>query len=252
MKRILLSDVAHAQQANAALRAALRAHFEGLAPPPANLGDLLSSVESCYNSLKNKIDSVEHCERLLQGIDWPAFWKLQDQDPPQNYPFMTIADGLLSINLNSENGLSFLFVTFEHFARCIKNLSDVYSVLLNDLWMLGLSGAAINLRNVGTRVRQRNAQHGVIGLVDPILGNDASWWWAASNIRNDSQHLDATSILTIPVGRGSTDPPYLDSRLFPRANMFARRVDQFCPWIKDQAFQFVESISQILANSPNL
>jgi hypothetical protein len=84
--------------------------------------------------VRNKIDSVEHCERLLKGIDWAAFWTLQDQAPPENYPFMTIANGLLSINLNSENGLSFLFVTFEHFASCIENLSDVYSVLLNELW----------------------------------------------------------------------------------------------------------------------
>jgi hypothetical protein len=177
---------------------------------------------------------------------------LQDQTPPPNYQFMTISNGLLSVNLNAGDGLSFLFVTFEHFASCIKNVGDVYSALVNDLWTLGLDGSAINLRNVGARLRQRNPQHGMVALVDSILGDDASWWWVASNIRNDSQHLDATSILTIPVGRGSTDPPYLDSRLFPRANMFARRIDQFCPWLKDQAFRFVETISQVLSASPVL
>ena len=30
-------------------------------------------------------------------------------------------------------------------------------------------------------------------LIDPILGNDASWWWVASDILIDSQHPDATS-----------------------------------------------------------
>jgi len=37
-----------------------------------------------------------------------------------------------------------------------------------------------------------------------------------------------------------------------RACLVSRCVDQFCPWIKDQAFQFVESISQILSATPTL
>jgi hypothetical protein len=252
MKRILLSDLVRAQQANVALRTALRAHFQAVAPVPANLTAILSSVEDGYNSLKNKIDSLEHCERLIRAIEWAGFWDLQNQTPAPDYQFMTIANGLLSINFKAEDALSLLFVTFEHFASCAKNLSDVYAAMLNQLWGLGLSGAAINLRNVIGRVRRRNARHGTVALVDPIVGNDASWWWVASNIRNDSQHQDATSILTTPLGRGATDPPYLDSRLFPRANMLARRLDQFCPWLKDQAFQFVEDMSQALSSAPQL
>jgi hypothetical protein len=247
-----LSDLLQAEQANAALRAALTAHYRAVAPAPPNLTAILGAIEDAYNSVRNKLGSIEHCERLIKEIDWARFLDLQSQTPAVGYHFMTIGNGLLSLNLNADDARSFLFVTFEHFASCTKNISDVYAVLLNELWGLGLSGAAINLRNVNGRARHRNAQHGVVALVDPIIGNDASWWWVASNVRNDSQHVDATSILTVPVGRGATDPPYLDSRLFPRATMLSRRLDHFCPWLKDQAFQFVEDVSRVLAAAPVL
>ena len=165
---------------------------------------------------------------------------------------MTIGNGLLSLNLNAEDATSFLFVTFEHLASCTKNMSDVYAVMLNRLWGFGLSRGGMNLSGVTARARQKNRNHGVVALVDPIIGDDASWWSVASNIRNESQHVDATSILIIPYGRGTTDPPYLDSRLFPRANMLSRRLDNFCPWLKDQAGQFVEDMSRVFAAAPVL
>lgn len=132
-----------------------------------------------------------------------------------------------------------------------NRLSDAYAVLLNGLWGFGLNRGAINhLSSVTARARQKNKNHGLVGLVDPIIGEDASWWSVASNIRNESQHVDATTILIIPYGRGATDPPYLDSRLFPRANMLSRRLDNFCPWLKDQAFQVVEDMSRVFAAAP--
>lgn len=114
---------------------------------------------------------------------------------------MAIANGFLTLNLRAEDAISFLFVTFEHLASCTKNLGDVYSVLLNGVWGFGLNRGAINLTNVLGCARRKNAHHGVVALVDPMIGNDASWWSVASNIRNESQHMDATSILTTPVGR---------------------------------------------------
>jgi hypothetical protein len=247
-----VSDLLHAQQANAALRVALTGHYQGVAPSPANLAAILGSIEDGYNSVKNKLGSIEHCERLIREIDWARFWDLQNQTPAEGYRFMTIGDGLLSLNLKAEDAMSFLFVTFEHLASCTKNLSDVYAVLLNVLWGFGLNRGAISLPSVTGRTRRRNTHHAVVTLVDPIIGNDASWLSVASNVRNDSQHVDATSILTVPVGRGATDPPYLDSRLFPRANMLSRRLDNFCPWLKDQAFQFVEDMIRVVSMAPHL
>lgn len=247
-----MSDLSQAQGANAALRAALKAHYQGIVPAPPNLIAILGAIEDAYNSVRNKLGSIEHCERLIKEIDWARFLDLQNQTPTVGYHFMTIANGLLSLNLNAEDATSFLFVTFEHLASCAKNVSDVYAVLLNRLWGFGLNRGAINLSGVTARARQKNKNHGLVGLVDPIIGDDASWWSVASNIRNESQHVDATSILIIPYGRGATDPPYLDSRLFPRANMLSRRLDNFCPWLKNQGFQFVEDMSQVLAAAPGL
>jgi hypothetical protein len=247
-----LSDLLQAQQANAALRAALTAHYQAITPAPPNLIAILGAIEDAYNSVRNKLGSIEHCERLIKEIDWARFLDLQNETPAVGYHFMTIGNGLLSLNLNADDARSFLFVTFEHFASCTKNISDVYAVLLNGLWGFGLNRGAINLSSVTARARQKNKNHGVVALVDPIIGDDASWWWVASNIRNESQHVDATSTLIIPYGRGATDPPYLDSRLFPRANMLSRRLDNFCPWLKDQAFQFVEDMSRVFAAAPVL
>ena len=247
-----MSDLLQAQQANAALRAALTAHFQAIAPVPPNSIAILGAIEDAYNSVINKLGSIEHCERLIKEIDWARFLDLQNKTPAVGYRFMTIGNGLLSLNLNAEDATSFLFVTFEHLASCTKNISDVYAVLLNGLWGFGLNRGAINLSSVTARARQKNKNHGVLALVDPIIGDDASWWSVASNIRNESQHVDATSILIIPYGRGAIDPPYLDSRLFPRANMLLRRLDNFCPWLKDQAFQFVEDMSRVFAAAPIL
>jgi hypothetical protein len=246
-----LSDLLQAQQANAALRAALTTFYNGVAPAPANQIAILGLIEDTYNSVKNKLGSMEHCEQLIREIDWARFWDLQNQTPAAGYHFMTIADGLLSLNLKAEDANSFLFVTFEHLASCAKNISDVYAILLNGLWGFGLSRGAINLRSVNALARRKNSGHAVVTLVEPIIGDDASWWWVASNIRNESQHVDATTILTIPVGR-ATDPPYLDGRLFPRANMLTRRLDNLCPWLKNQAFQFVEDTSAAIAATPVL
>jgi hypothetical protein len=251
-KRSSLSDLLQAQRANAALRAALTAHYQAIAPVPPNLIAILGAIEDAYNSVKNKLGSMEHCERLIREIDWVRFWNLQNQTPAAGYRFMTIGDGLLSLNLNSEDAMSLLFVTFEHLASCAKNLSDVYAVLLNGLWGFSFSYGSVKLRNVNGRARTQNAHHRVVTLVDPIIGTDDSWWSVASNIRNNSQHVDATSILTLPVGRGATDPPYLDGRLYPRANMLTRRLDNLCPWLKDQAFQFVEDLSGAIAANPTL
>lgn len=239
-------------QANAALRAALTAHYQANRPAPPNLGTILGAIEDGYNSVGNKLGSIEHCERLIREIDWARFLDLQSQTPASGYRFMTIDNGLLSLNLNAEDATSFLFVTFEHFASCAKNVSDVYAVLLNRLWGFGLNRGAINLPKINSHARLKNRTHGVVALLDPIIGNDASWWSVASNIRNEIQHVDATSILIIPYGRGTTDPPYLDGRLFPRANMLSRRLDNFCPWLKDQAYQFVEDISRVFAAAPVL
>jgi len=247
-----LSDLLQSQRANAALRAALTAHYQATAPAPPNLIAILGAIEDAYNSVRNKLGSIEHCERLIKEIDWDRFLDLQNQTPAAGYHIMTIGNGLLSLNLNAEDATSFLFVTFEHLASCTKNMSDVYAVLLNRLWGFGLNRGAINQSSVTARARQKNKNQGVVALVDPIIGDDASWWSVASNIRNESQHVDATSILVIPSGRGATGPPYLDSRLFPRANMLSRRLDNFCPWLKDQAFQFVEDMSRIFAAAPVL
>jgi hypothetical protein len=168
-----LSDLLQAQRANAALRAALTGHYQAIAPPP-NLLAILGAIEDAYNSVKNKLGSIEHCERLIREIDWARFWDLQNQAPAEGYRFMAIADGLLTLNLKAEDAMSFLFVTFEHLASCTKNLSDVYSVLLNGVWGFGLNRGAVNLTRVLGRARQQNAQHGVVTLVDPIIGNDAS------------------------------------------------------------------------------
>ena len=251
-KRTSLSDLLLAQQANAALRLALRTYYQGVTPSPTNLTAILGSIEDAYNSVKNKLGSMEHCERLIREIDWAKFWDLENQTPAASYQFMRIGDGLLSLNLNSEDAMSFLFVTFEHLASCAKNLSDVYAVLLNGLWGFNFSYGSLNLRNVNGRARRQNAQHYVVTLDDPNIGTDVSWWSVASNKRNNSQHVDATSILIIPVGRGATDPPYLDGRLYPRANMLTRRLDNLCPWLKDQAFQFVEDMSRVFAAAPVL
>lgn len=247
-----MSDLLHAQQANGGLRLALRTYYQGVTPTPTNLTAILGSIEDAYNSVKNKLGSMEHCERLIREIDWARFWNLQNQTPAAGYRSMTIGDGLLSLNLNSEDAMSFLFVNFEHLVSCAKNLSDVYAVLLNGLWGFTFSYGSLNLRNVNGRARQQNAHHRVVTLVDPVIGTDDSWWSVASNIRNNSQHVDATSILTIPVGRGATDAPYLDGRLYPRANMLTRRLDNLCPWLKDQAFQFVEDLSGAIAANPTL
>lgn len=247
-----MSDLLRAERANTALRAALTAHYQAIAPAPQNLMAILGAIEDAYNSVRNKLGSIEHCERLIKEIDWARFLDLQNQTPTIGYRFMTIGNGLLSLNLNADDARSFVFVTFEHFASCAKNMSDVYAVLINGLWGFGLNRGAISLSSVTARARQKNKNHGVVALVDPIIGDDASWWWVASNIRNESQHVDATSILIIPYGRGTTDPPYLDSRFFPRANMLSRRLDNFCPWLKDQAFQFVEDMSRVFGAAPVL
>jgi hypothetical protein len=241
------------QKANAALRVALRAHYQGVAPAPANLLAVLDSIEDAYNSVKNKLGSIEHCERLIKGIEWAKFWDLQNQTPAQNQtPVVDFRDGLLSLNLNADDAMSFLFVNFEHFASCAKNLSDVYAILLNELWGFKLRYARLNLRNVNDIAREKNARHKVVALVDPIIKTNDSWLSVAANIRNNSQHVDATSILMLPVGRGTTYPPYLDGRLFPRATIRTRRLDNLCPWLKDQVFQFVEDLSSTIAANPTL
>ena len=247
-----MSDLLQAERANAALRAALTAFYRAIVPAPPNLIAILGVIEDAYNSVRNKLGSIEHCERLINEIDWARFLDLQNQAPAVGYHIMTIGNGLLSLNLNADDARSFLFVQFEHLASCAKNISDVYAVLLNGLWGFGLSRGAINLSSVTAPARQKTKNHGVVALVDPIIGDDASWWSVASNIRNESQHVDATSILIIPYGRGAADPPYLDSRLFPRANMLSRRLDNFCPWLKNQAFQFVEDLSRVFAAAPVL
>jgi hypothetical protein len=251
MRRSSLSSSPLAQQANQDLYAALRAHFQGAAP--ANLTSLLSPIEDAYNSVKNKINSLEHCERLIRNVKWVDFWALQSQTPPtQQYDFTSVDSGLMTIRLNPDEAMSLLFVLLEHLTSCTKNLGDVFAVLLNDLWQLGLRGAGVNLGSVNNAARHRNQGHPIVTLLDPIFSAQASWLNVASNIRNKSQHRDATTILVIPVGRNATEAPYVDSALYPGANTLSRRLDHFCPWLKDQAFQFVEDLSRVLSGSPVL
>ena len=136
--------------------------------------------------------------------------------------------------------------------RVVFNSNIVSGNRFNLGWMKFWRKTGINLWSVTARARQKSRNHALVALVDPIIGDDASWLSVASNIRNESQHVDATTILIIPYGRGAADPPYLDGRLFPRANMLSRRLDNFCPWLKDQAFQFVEDVSRVLAGAPVL
>jgi hypothetical protein len=158
----------------------------------------------------------------------------------------------MTIRLSADETMSLLFVLLEHLTSCTKNLSDVFAVLLNDFWQLGLSGARVSLRNVNGVARHRNQAHPMVALLDPIFSAQASWLNVASNIRNKSQHRDATAVLVIPVGRNATEAPYIDSDLYPGANTLSRRLDHFCPWLKDQAFQFIEDLSRVLSGSPVL
>ena len=247
-----MSNLRHAQRANADLRVSLRAHYDAITPPPANLTAIRSLIEDSYNSLKAKIDSLEHCERLIGGIDWAKFWALQNQVPPAGYSLTDIGNGLMSISLNAKDSESFLFVIFEHLTSCAKNISDVFAVLLNEMWTLGLAGSQIGLSNIVRQARRNNASHPLIVLIDPIFGDQNSWLNVASNVRNKSQHRDPTSILTIHLGRTSTDAPSLDSSLFPGGDTLSRRLDHYCPRLKDRAFQFIEDMNSVLSAHPTL
>lgn len=245
-----MSDRTLAQKANLALYSGLKQHFQPLAPP--NLTAILSSIEDAYNSLTSKIESLDYCERVIRSIDWAKFWGLQTQVAPNAYELTNIADGLFSLSLNGEEALALMFVVFEHFASCAKNLSDVLAVLLNELWGLGLRGARINLGSVNAGARQVNRLHPLVTLIDAVYGDQSSWLNVATNIRNKTQHRDSTTILTVPVGRKSTEPPYVDSSLFPSGTTLERRLDFFCPWVKNQAFRFIEDFSRVAVSNPKL
>lgn len=138
----------------------------------------------------------------------------------------------------------------EHLVSCAKNVTDVYAVLLNDIWQLNLPPLSTNIVNVWGKAHGLHSSHPLIHVTGPLRLSQ-SWYRIAENIRNACQHRDSTSILVSRFGRDAA--PLFDQSFFPpNTDERQRSVTLFCPWLADQVYQFMEDADAALAASPGL
>ncbi len=178
------------------------------------------------------------------------FWTDLAPSLPQGLSLSRAENGVFLINLNTKDARTLLFILIEYLASNAKNITDVFASLLNEMWGLRLSVSGTNLGNAYQVIRKRNSSHPIITVVDPLITNKGSWLEISKEIRNQSQHRDATQILKTDFGRPIA--PYLSPDLLPTVIRSERSLDVFCPKLVDRVYQFIEDISSALCASPSL
>jgi hypothetical protein len=209
---------------------------------------LYESVNNWYHSVTKKVESIELSKELVGSDVWVRFGEMAQHLPP-GYNLLEVRDGFLRVNLNAKNANTFLLSTVEHLVSSAKNVTDVYAVLLNELWQLNLRGNNRNLERVANEARQRNNAHPLLPVADALRPQD-TWFTVANNVRNACQHRDSTGILISRVGRNAA--PCIDRDLCPSKNDLDRSLNNFCPWLADQAYQFIEAAGAALSANPQL
>jgi hypothetical protein len=134
-------------------------------------------------------------------------------------------------------------------ASSAKNVTDIYAVLLNELWQLALQNRQTTLIRVSDKASQRNNAHPLIQVVNG-LKPPGTWFSVAQDIRNKCQHRDSTSTLISRVGRNAV--PCINENLCPGRSELDRSLENFCPWLADQAYQFMEDVGTALSANPGL
>lgn len=242
-----MSDLAAALTSVRNQNAAMGTYFAALrpAPPPTHL----TSLNNWYYSVTKKAESIELSKLVIVSRAWEQVGEMS-QDLPADLALVDVRNGILVINLHAKNANTFLLSMVEHLVSCAKNITDVYAGLLNDIWQLNLPPISTNIVNIWGKVHVRHPTHPMVQVVGP-LRLAQSWYCIVENIRNACQHRDSTSILVTRFGRDAA--PSFDQGLFPsNTDERQRSVTQFCPWIADQVYQFMEDAGAALAISPHL
>lgn len=242
-----MSDLFAALAAVKGLKAAMAAHLDGLNPAPPRAH--FNRLDEWYYSVSKKAESIELAKEIVRSDVWEQFGTLS-QELPFDSRLIEVKGGILAINLNAKNADTFLLSVLEHLVSTAKNVTDVYAVLLNELWQLNQRPLTTNIITVSDAAGRRNAQHPLIAIARP-LSQAQSWYGITGNIRNACQHRDSTGILVARVGRDAA--PSIDPNFFhPNTNEQQRSVTNFCPWLADQVYQFIENAGAALAAAPGL
>jgi hypothetical protein len=228
------------------MHAALFAHLQACSAP----AQASTSIENFSHSMRSKIDSLEFCLRLLSAIEWDKFWTGLTPSLPQGLAVSRMEDGIFLIHLNARDARAFVVILVEHLASNAKNVTDVLAGLLNDLWSLRLSAPQTNLENVYKVILQRNSSHPLAALFAPLVTGRTSWLAVSREVRNQSQHRDATQILKSDFGRACA--PYLSRDLLPTIDESERSLEVFCPRPVNRVYQFMEEASSALCALPSL
>ena len=241
-----MSDWESALRAVASLNQALMLHVEARIPPASQ--SLFESLNNWYHSVTKKVESIELSKELVGSGVWVRFGEM-GQNLPAGLELLEVRAGFLHINLNAKDANTFLLSTFEHLVSSAKNVTDVYAVLLNELWQLNLRGNNRNLERVAREARLRNNVHPFLPVAD-ALKPQGTWFSVANDVRNACQHRDSTGILITRVGRNVA--PCIDKDLCPAKSELDRSLNNFCPWLADQAYRFIEAAGAALSANPQL
>jgi hypothetical protein len=245
-----LSSAGDARHAIGALRATLEVNIGNL--PPHYLQPRLSAIHDCHNAVNGKIDSLEYCAAVLTSINWLQFAGVVAGLPGPRERVCQIQDQALVIQARGGQAYTLACILFEQLVSAAKNLTDVLAALLSAMWSMPLRGGEITLKRVCAVARGQRSDHPIIGQFSNLTENDGSWLSVSERLRNESQHRDATSILLSPFRGNPTDPPYLDAMLFPRSTPLQRRLDNLCPWIEGETYDFLVSVCKHIQARPNL
>jgi hypothetical protein len=209
-----------------------------------------TALENCCHSVRSKIDSLEFCLRLLSTIEWDQFWTGLTPSLPLGLSVSRVESGIFVIHLTTKDARTLLFILVEYVASSAKNITDVLASLLNDLWTLQLSVPQTNLGNAYRAIRKRNSAHPLVTVCAPLVTGGTSWLAISKEVRNQSQHRDATQMLKSDLGRPIA--PYLSRDILPAIDEAERSLDVFCPKLVDRVYQFIEDVSSALCALPRL
>jgi len=247
MRRSSLGDLAAALSSVRSLNATVAAHLANREPPPPPTHQ--TSLSNWYYAVTKKAESLELSKLLITSRAWERSGEMS-QELPDDLGLIDVRNGILVINLNAKNANTFLLSMVEHHVSSAKNITDLYAVLLNDIWQLNLPPLSTNIVSIWGRLHERRAAHPLMEVAGRLRSGQ-SWYRIVEKIRNACQHRDPTGILVSRFGRDAA--PLFDQSFFPPdTDERQRSVTQFCPWLADQVYQFMEDAGVALAASPDL
>ncbi len=233
---------------------ALKRHYQSTCSLQNDFA-LIDAINDCSEALINKIDFAEQAASIIREIDWFDFWRvINQQSLSKPVPLVDARDATFCLRLTERAPETFLLLLLESLASTVKNIGDIFAILMNSVWCLGLIRNRLNLYEVD-KVLIRSAAHPALGVIHSVLADDQSWFNVARRIRNTSQHVDSTIILVRPenirLGRTGGQAPLLDPQFY-NSNESNRQLHNFCAWLEIRMYKFVSELSGTLASQPVL